>query len=164
MSLWIAAYDISRNGARTSVAKILGEYGRRVQLSVFELWLTPGQVKHLRHRVGRYLAKIDHFHLFPVDQRGDRQRISWQVPPNPYAPVIVIAPRGDRTGPLPGCRMLHIDQVKMPPPWNRLRRRIEYIEGEAAPRDCFPFTVADPTDPLGAEDWPIADNQLPPCT
>ena len=157
MSLWVAAYDIAHDGSRVKVAKILASFGQRVQHSVFEVWLKPGQVKDLRHRVGRHLAKTDRFHLFPIDERGDRRRIAWQTPPNPYAAVIVVAPKAERRGPVPGGKIFRVDDLPQVPPWNRLYRLVKYMKVEVTPKEDLPYTLADPMDPLGCQDWPEVD-------
>jgi CRISPR-associated protein Cas2 len=87
MSLYVAAYDVSRNGRRRRVAAILGRYGRRVQRSVFEIRVEPEELPHLRRRIGAVLGKHDAFDLFPVDLRDPRRRLRWQRPPYPEEPV-----------------------------------------------------------------------------
>ena len=90
MSLYIAAYDISRDSRRGRVAEILLEYGRRVQRSVFEIEVEPEELDDLRFRVGVLLAKTDLFDLFPIDRRFPKRRISWQRNPVPNDSVIVL--------------------------------------------------------------------------
>jgi CRISPR-associated protein Cas2 len=81
MSWYVACYDISHDGRRAGVARILRDYGRRVQRSVFEVWLDPADLPELRRRVGPLLARADAFDLFPVDARRPEGRIAWQRPP-----------------------------------------------------------------------------------
>lgn len=83
MSLYVAAYDISRDSARRHVANVLLSYGRRVQLSVFEIDLDPEDLPDLKRSVGPWLAVTDQFDLFPVDRRRPEQRVRWQRPPYP---------------------------------------------------------------------------------
>jgi len=90
MSLYIAAYDITRHSRRARVAEILSEYGRRVQKSVFEVELEPEDLDDLRFRVGILLAKTDVFDLFPIDRRFPKRRISWQRDPVPADSVILV--------------------------------------------------------------------------
>ena len=45
--LVIIAYDIPADRRRTRVAKLLEDYGQRVQYSVFEARLSAGQLKQL---------------------------------------------------------------------------------------------------------------------
>ncbi len=90
MSLYVAAYDITRNSRRTRVAEILLEYGRRVQRSVFEIEVEPEELDELRFRVGVLLAKNDAFDLFPIDRRFPKRRLSWQRDPIAEDSVIVV--------------------------------------------------------------------------
>ena len=90
MSLYIAAYDISRHSRRARVAEILLEYGRRVQRSVFEIEVDPEELDELRFRIGVLLAKTDLFDLFPIDRRFPKRRISWQRSPVVEDSVIVV--------------------------------------------------------------------------
>ncbi len=89
MSLYVAAYDIAQDARRRRVARVLRAYGTRVQRSVFEIWLDPDEVSEIKRRVGALLARSDEFDLFPVDERGSRTRVSWQRPPESWAPVIL---------------------------------------------------------------------------
>ena len=89
MSLYIAAYDISHNGRRASVARVLLGYGDRVQKSVYEVWLEPDEVRDLHREVGVYLSVNDEFQLFPIDERGSRKRSAWQHAPNERSSVIL---------------------------------------------------------------------------
>lgn len=42
------AYDIPDDGRWVKVANVLKSFGERVQLSVFECWLAPGQLQQLK--------------------------------------------------------------------------------------------------------------------
>ena len=90
MSLYLAAYDISDSNRRESVARVLLNYGHRLQRSVYEVWLEPGEVRILCREIGPYLALTDVFQLFPLDDRGTRGRISWQRPGDAFDPVIEV--------------------------------------------------------------------------
>jgi len=81
MSYYVAAYDISDSRHRQRVARILGRYGQRVQLSVFQIWVEPEELSKLRREVGAYLALEDTFDLFPLDCRDPGRRIRWQHAP-----------------------------------------------------------------------------------
>lgn len=83
VSWYVAAYDIADDRRRDRVARVLLDFGRRVQQSVFEVWLNPDDVPALRRRLGPLLAKTDLFDLFPVDTRRPEARVSWQRPPRP---------------------------------------------------------------------------------
>src|SRR5207249_8107104 len=51
MSLYVVAYDVHHDGQRERVARVLLEFGRRVERSVFEVWLEPQTIPILRRRV-----------------------------------------------------------------------------------------------------------------
>lgn len=90
MSLYVAAYDITRPTPRARVAEVLLEYGRRVQRSVFEIEVEPEELDDLRFRIGLLLAPTDAFDLFPIDRRFPKRRISWQRSPLADDGVIVV--------------------------------------------------------------------------
>ena len=81
MSYYVAAYDISDSRHRERVARILGRYGQRVQLSVFQIWVESEDLPQLRREVGAYLDLEDAFDLFPLDCRDPQRRIRWQHAP-----------------------------------------------------------------------------------
>lgn len=81
MSRYAVCYDIARDHSRDRVAHILLDYGRRLQRSVFEVWLDPDDLPELRRRVGPWLAKTDLFDILPIDTRRPEARISWQRSP-----------------------------------------------------------------------------------
>lgn len=89
MSLYVAAYDISETWRRNRVGRVLMDFGRRVQWSVFLLQLDPDELPELRRRVGSLLSIEDHFDLVPIDDRGSRHRWSWQRPPDQFEPVLL---------------------------------------------------------------------------
>ncbi|HKM52425.1 MAG TPA: CRISPR-associated endonuclease Cas2 [Isosphaeraceae bacterium] len=86
---WYAiCYDIAHQGCRARVARILLGYGRRLQRSVYEVWLDPEDLPELRRRVGPLLARTDLFDILPIDTRRPESRLSWQRPPRPDAVVL----------------------------------------------------------------------------
>lgn len=88
MSLYVAAYDISSSDRRDKVSRILLRQGSRIQESVFELWLEPDELEALRVHLAAVLDPRDAFDLYPIDERGTRQRFRWQRPPDPGGTVI----------------------------------------------------------------------------
>jgi len=90
MSLHIAAYDVTDDGRRARLAKVLLRYGRRVQRSVFEVWVGPDQLASLRREVGPLLGAADAFDLFPLDSRPGRPRIRWQRRPERWDAVVAL--------------------------------------------------------------------------
>lgn len=60
-------YDISDDGRRLKVANVLKSFGERVQLSVFECWLTPPQLAQLKGLVQKKLeTSQDGVRIYPV--------------------------------------------------------------------------------------------------
>ncbi len=60
-------YDIKDDRRRLHVAKVLKDYGERVQLSVFEANLDPKQLKRLKERVSDILdVEEDSLRLYPL--------------------------------------------------------------------------------------------------
>jgi len=57
--LLLVSYDITDDKRRTKVAKILEDFGERVQFSVFECELTESQRKQLQKRLKRYVTDQD---------------------------------------------------------------------------------------------------------
>jgi CRISPR-associated protein Cas2 len=52
VSIYVVCYDITDDDARDRVRKTLGEYGERVQYSVFEIMLrSEVELEHLRERL-----------------------------------------------------------------------------------------------------------------
>jgi CRISPR-associated endonuclease Cas2 len=81
MSRYLAAYDVSHSSRRAKIARVLGEYGVRLQLSVFEIDIEPDEIETLRRHVGALLGRTDRFDLVPVDCDLRRARLSWQRAP-----------------------------------------------------------------------------------
>lgn len=54
---WLICYDISNPKRLGKVAKILKRYGVRVQRSVFECWLSPGDFKTVKQALGQAIDK-----------------------------------------------------------------------------------------------------------
>jgi len=50
-SLYVVTYDIANDNRRVKVANILKSYGERVQLSVFECWLSGSEFGRLKDKV-----------------------------------------------------------------------------------------------------------------
>ena len=90
MSLYVAAYDVAHDDHRQHVARVLLQYGRRVQRSVFEIDLTPEEVAELKQQLGPWLAADDAFDLFPLDTRDPARRISWYHAPGPEDVVLML--------------------------------------------------------------------------
>ena len=131
MSLYVAAYDIGDDNRRTRASRVLLEYGRRVQQSVFELLLEPKQIRGLRRRLAPILAPEDRFDLFPVDERGPRRRIGWRRAPHPYCGVTVIVPAVEGGEPAPGAKIFRREQIRGLERCNPPARRVSYFQAMA---------------------------------
>ena len=77
MSRYIAAYDVGHTGSRAKVARVLAEYGARLQLSVFEVEVEVDDIPLLQRRVGALLGAEDRFDLVPIDGDQRRPRLTW---------------------------------------------------------------------------------------
>lgn len=90
MSWYVAAYDMDHPGRRLQVAKVLSQYGHRVQRSVFEVWIETQELREVRRRVGSLLSAEDSFDLFPIDVREPGKRIRWQESPDVHDAVTLL--------------------------------------------------------------------------
>lgn len=60
-------YDVKDDGRRLKVAKVLKDFGARVQLSVFEANLDAGGLERLKKRVGKALNhEEDSLRIYPL--------------------------------------------------------------------------------------------------
>jgi CRISPR-associated protein Cas2 len=64
--LWLITYDISDDGIRDSVYTMLKNYGKRVQYSVFECFLTDSQHEELRSLLLVEIEKEDSLRWYPL--------------------------------------------------------------------------------------------------
>jgi CRISPR-associated protein Cas2 len=74
--LVVVCYDIAHDKRRTRIARALEGYGLRVQESVFECWLTPGQLRTLRQKLTKLMDqgedRIACYTLRPTDRQDFR--------------------------------------------------------------------------------------------
>ena len=56
---WVISYDIKDDRRRNKVYKILKDYGRRVQYSVFEVLLEQAQLEEALERVGEVIVPTE---------------------------------------------------------------------------------------------------------
>lgn len=77
MSRYIAAYDISNDSSRVRVARLLEQFGERLQRSVFEVWLDSEELADLQRRVAPHLGEFDQFEMIPIDVARHRPRWNW---------------------------------------------------------------------------------------
>lgn len=60
----VIAYDVSDDNRRTKLAKLLLDYGDRMQDSVFEADLEPAEIEKILRRVERFLEPSDRFCIY----------------------------------------------------------------------------------------------------
>ncbi len=71
----LVAYDIADPRRLYRVAKVMKDYGLRLQLSVFEVEMTPVRFKEMRHRIEAQLEwSEDGVKFFPLCKQCDE---SW---------------------------------------------------------------------------------------
>lgn len=64
---YLIIYDIADHRRLQRVAKVLGDYGRRLQNSTFEARLTPPQLTRLLDEVGRIIdPAVDNVKYLPI--------------------------------------------------------------------------------------------------
>ncbi len=76
-NLWVVAYDISDNTVRRKVRDVLGNYGSRVQYSVFECFVTRRELEAARSQVKALLQEDDQVRWYPLCS-WCAERVSWQ--------------------------------------------------------------------------------------
>jgi len=59
VKLWIICYDIKNGRRLRKIAKIMENYGQRVQRSVFECWLREDSFKKLAEEIASIIKKPD---------------------------------------------------------------------------------------------------------
>jgi len=57
MEFWLIAYDIPNDKRRNKIADALEDYGRRVQYSVFEVWLDTADKRKLLRRLNELIVE-----------------------------------------------------------------------------------------------------------
>jgi CRISPR-associated protein Cas2 len=83
--LTVVVYDIADNRRRTKLATLLEGYGRRVQESVFECFLSLDEMKRLHQRVrGRINPKEDNVRFYWIPPGGVARSLAiGSEPPEP---------------------------------------------------------------------------------
>lgn len=68
--LFVVPYDVKDNARRRKVADLLQDYGHRVQFSVFEVRLSPEELRNLLVRLKAALdEEVDSLRLYPLCSR-----------------------------------------------------------------------------------------------
>ena len=89
MTRYIATYDISDDLQRSRIARVLEDYGYRIQLSVFEMNLQDSELTEVQRQLGMLLSKEDRLELIPIDTDRRRKRLRW-MGSDLNEPVIVV--------------------------------------------------------------------------
>ena len=79
---YLAVYDVSEDGERNRVAKVLEGYGVRVQKSAFECQLTRGSLATLQTKLKALDVKEGFVFVYRLQANGKRLAFG-TVPPNP---------------------------------------------------------------------------------
>jgi CRISPR-associated protein Cas2 len=67
MRIYLVCYDITDDDTRLAVSKILGEYGERVQRSVFEVAVrSETELERLRARLEEALGDTPELRFYPL--------------------------------------------------------------------------------------------------
>ena len=74
--LVVVAYDITDEARRRRVARELAGWGFRVQKSVFEVWLSPGELPKLLRAIERLVEPEDSVIVYPIGRRERERRVS----------------------------------------------------------------------------------------
>lgn len=92
MDFYLVTYDVSNNRRRTKLANLLEDYGKRVQESVFEIWLTPAHLRELQKRMKKFIKpEEDNVRMYHLCQLCcDRVQVIGEGPvPAPPTSIII---------------------------------------------------------------------------
>jgi len=64
--LYIVSYDVIEDAHRNKIAKILLDYGQRVQYSVFECRMADEQVSELIRRITELVSEEDSLRIYNI--------------------------------------------------------------------------------------------------
>jgi CRISPR-associated protein Cas2 len=89
--LVIVVYDIPNDKRRLKVANFLEGYGRRVQYSVFECFLSLDEMRELHQNIKRLLKlNEDNVRLYWLSETAVSQVLTWGSPPPEPPPNVYI--------------------------------------------------------------------------
>jgi len=77
MSHWLIIYDICDDKRLSNVAKVLKNYGVRVQKSVFELEAGENIVKTIRSKINTIIENEDFVVYFNICERDWQKRLKY---------------------------------------------------------------------------------------
>lgn len=72
---YLITYDIKDNKRRCLVANELQGYGRRIQYSVFECFLSDSNLKNLVKKIEEIIDKDDNVRIYPINKIRDEEII-----------------------------------------------------------------------------------------
>jgi CRISPR-associated protein Cas2 len=91
MKIYAVCYDVSNTKIRSRIAKILGEYGERVQFSVFEVALrSPQQLDTLRRELREAADEDTHIRFYRLCENCRQDSHDLQGNPVAQFPAVVI--------------------------------------------------------------------------
>jgi CRISPR-associated protein Cas2 len=88
---YVIAYDVEDDGRRAKLARLLLDYGDRVQRSVYEAILTAEELKEVLEEVAKYVSDKDSLRAYPLCAACSEKVVAlgWSVETGARAFVIV---------------------------------------------------------------------------
>lgn len=77
MKKWLIIYDIKNEKRLNKVAKIIMEYGERVQKSVFECEANNKALERIRMRINKIIEKEDYIVYFDICETDWQKRMKY---------------------------------------------------------------------------------------
>lgn len=89
--LVVVVYDISDDRRRTKLSDFLEGYGRRVQESVFECFLTLAEMRALHQKIThRINVKEDNVRMYWISKEAVAQTLTLGSPPPKQPPNVLV--------------------------------------------------------------------------
>lgn len=89
--LVVVVYDISDDRRRTKLSDFLEGYGRRVQESVFECFLTLAEMRDLHQKITRRInLKEDNVRMYWISKEAVSQTLTLGSPPPEQPPNVLV--------------------------------------------------------------------------
>ncbi|MHB1661194.1 MAG: CRISPR-associated endonuclease Cas2 [bacterium] len=77
MKKWLIIYDIKNGKRLNKIAKIISEYGERVQQSVFECEANDKALGRIRMRVNKIITEEDYVVYFDICENDWQKRMKY---------------------------------------------------------------------------------------
>lgn len=77
MKKWLIIYDIKNEKRLNKIAKIMNEYGERVQKSVFECEANDKALERIRMRVNKIITEEDYIVYFDICETDWQKRMKY---------------------------------------------------------------------------------------